>query len=126
MISYDFIAQLHGIACFCDIGFGARAVSRKTPIYFMITMMMMRNGKSIVEGTYILSGPPCKEAPAHCSRVVESRPEQGGGHISIPISCSLVGIGASAQQQERRVPGLEVAGEVERCYLGRSFCFDNF
>ena len=25
---------LHGIACFYDVGFGARAVSRKTPIYF--------------------------------------------------------------------------------------------
>ena len=30
MISYD------SIACFYDVGFGARAVSRKTPIYFII------------------------------------------------------------------------------------------
>ena len=34
------MTPLHGIACFCDIGFGARAVSRKTPIYFMIIMIM--------------------------------------------------------------------------------------
>ena len=31
------MTPLHGIACFCDIGFGARAVSRKTPIYFILT-----------------------------------------------------------------------------------------
>ena len=30
------MTPLHGIACFCDIGFGARAVSRKTPIYFIV------------------------------------------------------------------------------------------
>ena len=30
------MTPLHGIACFCDIGFGARAVSRKTPIFFII------------------------------------------------------------------------------------------
>ena len=29
------MTPLHGIACFCDIGFGARAVSRKTPIFFI-------------------------------------------------------------------------------------------
>ena len=33
------MTPLHGIACFYDVGFGARAVSRKTPIYFMIMMM---------------------------------------------------------------------------------------
>ena len=32
------MTPLHGIACFCDIGFGARAVSRKTPIYFSMLM----------------------------------------------------------------------------------------
>ena len=30
------MTPLHGIACFCDIGFGARAVSRKTPIFFIL------------------------------------------------------------------------------------------
>ena len=30
------MTPLHGIACFCDVGFGARAVSRKTPIYFIL------------------------------------------------------------------------------------------
>ena len=30
------MTPLHGIACFYDVGFGARAVSRKTPIYFML------------------------------------------------------------------------------------------
>ena len=30
------MTPLHGIACFYDVGFGARAVSRKTPIYFII------------------------------------------------------------------------------------------
>ena len=30
------MTPLHGIACFYDFGFGARAVSRKTPIYFML------------------------------------------------------------------------------------------
>ncbi len=29
------MTPLHGIACFYDVGFGARAVSRKTPIYFI-------------------------------------------------------------------------------------------
>ena len=29
------MTPLYGIACFCDIGFGARAVSRKTPIFFI-------------------------------------------------------------------------------------------
>ena len=32
---------LHGIACFYDVGFGARAVSRKTPIYFMLYKVML-------------------------------------------------------------------------------------
>ena len=31
------MTPLHGIACFYDVGFGARAVSRKTPIYFINT-----------------------------------------------------------------------------------------
>ena len=37
------MTPLHGIACFYDDGFGARAVSCKTPIYFimMITMIMI-------------------------------------------------------------------------------------
>ena len=30
------MTPLHGIACFYDVGFGARAVSRKTPIYFIL------------------------------------------------------------------------------------------
>ena len=34
------MTPLHGIACFYDVGFGARAVSRKTPIYFMGKKMM--------------------------------------------------------------------------------------
>ena len=29
------MTPLHGIASFDDVGFGARAVSRKTPIYFI-------------------------------------------------------------------------------------------
>ena len=29
------MTPLHGIACFYNVGFGARAVSRKTPIYFI-------------------------------------------------------------------------------------------
>ena len=29
------MTPLHGIACFYDVGFGARAVSRKTSIYFI-------------------------------------------------------------------------------------------
>ena len=29
------MTPLHGIACFYDVGFGARAVSRKMPIYFI-------------------------------------------------------------------------------------------
>ena len=39
MVSYDILwypIPFHGIACFCDVGFGARAVSRKTPIYFIL------------------------------------------------------------------------------------------
>ena len=84
----------------------------------MLMMMMMTNEEA---GTYICSGPPCKEAPAHCSRVVHSRKVQGGLHTSITPICSLVGIGAPAQQQERRVPDLEPAGDVQWCHLGRSF-----
>ena len=34
-ILWYLMTPLHGIACFYDVGFGARAVSRKTPIYFM-------------------------------------------------------------------------------------------
>ena len=30
------MTPLHGIACFYNVGFGARAVSRKTPIYFIL------------------------------------------------------------------------------------------
>ena len=30
------MTPLHGIACFYDVGFGARAVSRKMPIYFIL------------------------------------------------------------------------------------------
>ena len=31
------MTPLHGIACFYDVGFGVWAVSRKTPIYFIIS-----------------------------------------------------------------------------------------
>ena len=30
------MTPLHGIACFYDVGFGAQAVSRNMPIYFMM------------------------------------------------------------------------------------------
>ena len=30
----------HGIACFYDVGFGARAVSCKTPIYFIVVVVV--------------------------------------------------------------------------------------
>ena len=40
------MTPLHGIACFYDFGFGARAVSRKTPIYFMIEPLPMLQGES--------------------------------------------------------------------------------
>ena len=33
------MTPLHGIACFCDIGFGARTVSRKTPVYFICLIL---------------------------------------------------------------------------------------
>ena len=36
-----FWASLHGIACFYDVGFGAWAVSRKTPIYFIIIITII-------------------------------------------------------------------------------------
>ena len=36
-ILWYLMIPLHGIACFCDIGFGARAVSRKTPIFFIVS-----------------------------------------------------------------------------------------
>ena len=35
------MTPLHGIACFCDIGFGARAVSRKTPIFFLLSYVFL-------------------------------------------------------------------------------------
>ena len=35
------MTPLHGIACFYDVGFGARAVSRKTPIYFIYYYYMI-------------------------------------------------------------------------------------
>ena len=34
------MTPLHGIACFYDVGFGVRAVSRKTPIYFIIFLVL--------------------------------------------------------------------------------------
>ena len=37
------MTPLHGIACFYDVGFGARAVSRKTPIYFMYFVFLWRH-----------------------------------------------------------------------------------
>ena len=37
-ILWYLMTPLHGIACFYDVGFGARAVSRKTPIYFIILL----------------------------------------------------------------------------------------
>ena len=43
------MTPLHGIACFYDVGFGARAVSRKTPIYFMNMIMRMW-----IEGTLMI------------------------------------------------------------------------
>ena len=36
------MTPLHGIACFYDVGFGARAVSRKTPIFFIIVTSVMK------------------------------------------------------------------------------------
>ena len=35
------MTPLHGIACFYDVGFGARAVSRKTPIYFIFHILQV-------------------------------------------------------------------------------------
>ena len=31
-----YLTALHGIAWYCIVGFGAQAVSRKTPIYFIV------------------------------------------------------------------------------------------
>ena len=36
------MTPLYGIACFYDVCFGARAVSRKTPIYFIQKIKIMR------------------------------------------------------------------------------------
>ena len=36
------MTPLHGIACFYDDGFGARAVSRKTPIYFICIILSLQ------------------------------------------------------------------------------------
>ena len=36
------MTPLHGIACFYDVGFGARAVSRKTPIYFIYLFVSLQ------------------------------------------------------------------------------------
>ena len=82
-------------------------------------MMTMTNEEASV-ATFIQPGPVCQEASAHCSRVPVSRMAQGGAHSSISQSCSLVGIGAPAQQQERRIPSLAEAGEEEWGCLGRS------
>ena len=35
MLSFVILIPFHGIACYCVVGYGARAVSRKTPIYFI-------------------------------------------------------------------------------------------
>ena len=35
------MTPLHGIACFYNVGFGARAVSRKTSIYFIFYLSDM-------------------------------------------------------------------------------------
>ena len=42
------MTPLHGIACFYDVGFGARAVSRKTPIYFMIMAKEVKIVKEVI------------------------------------------------------------------------------
>ena len=45
MVSYFVLwypIPLHGIACYCVVGFGARAVSRKTPLYFMASYGICR------------------------------------------------------------------------------------
>ena len=36
------MTPLHGIAYFYDVGFGARAVSRKTPIYFIFILNILK------------------------------------------------------------------------------------
>ena len=41
------MTPLHGIACFYDVGFGARAVSRKTPIYFIFIYFLERYGLAL-------------------------------------------------------------------------------
>ena len=45
------MTPLHCIACFYDVGFGARAVSRKTPIYFIVIenrKLCLRRNKPLV------------------------------------------------------------------------------
>ena len=71
----------------------------------------------------VLPCPACKEAPANLGGAKASCIEQGGFHISTdPIkapSRRLVGIGALAQEQERRVPGFAIAGEPQWRHLGK-------
>ena len=53
------MTPLHGIACFYDVGFGARAVSRKTPIYFIFSFLIIFFSKeqylSTTEIKYLVS-----------------------------------------------------------------------
>ena len=64
------MTPLHGIACFYDVGFGARAVSRKTPIYFMklfrkldfldalafLVFMLAVSNRTILFGQWVTEG----------------------------------------------------------------------
>ena len=43
------MTPLHGIACFYDVGFGARAVSRKTPIYFIVIVLIIQPAREARE-----------------------------------------------------------------------------
>merc|ERR1719331_2391255 len=53
---------LYGVAWYCIVGFGARAVSRKTPTYFILLLLVscFLTGPITLEES-ILSGKPFNE-----------------------------------------------------------------
>ena len=73
----------------------------------------------LMKFTDILVSPVSKEVPANLGGAKASCIEQGGFRRSTAPSRCLVGIGALAQEQERRGPLLEQAGEEQWRRLGK-------
>ena len=75
------MTPLHGIACFYDVGFGARAVSGKTPIYFTIIIIITIINPNLQD---------TKELSARTSKRGEGKIIMIGMYVmSVSVNCLL-------------------------------------